>query len=76
MRQFIIILMFSIISTPALAYKAYKYDFIDSPNLEQDARIQLRKQYPSLTSDDINLLYPYMAVRLYNKERGITDNYI
>jgi hypothetical protein len=74
MKQYLLAVILAVSSAAFAA--PFKYASIDSPNLEKDARALLKTEYPSLTEHDVELLYGYVAVRLYNQERGIETTYI
>ena len=52
---------------------AKTYAKIDDPQLQADARANLRQQYPDLTDNDIENLAGAEEVRLYNLGRGDTS---
>jgi hypothetical protein len=67
----LIISFILIMATVGVFAKTYKYGSIDSKNLQNDAIAYLHTKNPTLTQHDLELLYGYVAVRLYNAERGI-----
>ena len=75
MRKFALILVLSLLSALATtAFAATKYENISDPKLEVDAKAALRKQYHTLPDHDVELLWGYKAVELYNKDRGLSNS--
>jgi len=75
MKTLFTALLLSVLISPAFS-AGYKYEKIDSVNLVKDAKAVLKQKYPSLTQHDIELLYGFVAVRMYNDERGISNDYL
>jgi hypothetical protein len=67
-QKFAFILILAFFS--AVAHTSSKYENINDPKLEIDAKADLHKKYPALNDNDIELLWGYKAVDLYYKDRG------
>lgn len=74
MKTLFTAILLSALMAPAIS-AGFKYEKVDSPNLIQDAKAALKQKYPSLTQHDIELLHGFVAVRMYNDERGIPNDH-